>query len=472
MDFETAFLEDILGREQVTTAADALESHATDWGSETGTEPEVVVYPTGTREVADVLAAAHERGVPVTPYAAGTSLEGNPIPVEGGISMNLTRMDEIVEVRPEDRQMDVQPGVMGSDLDPAAGKHGLFFPPLPSSGDISTIGGMIANAASGMQTVRYGEIADWVLELEVALADGSVVTAGSKAVKTSSGYNLRDLFVGSEGTLGVVTQATLGLEGRPQERRGGRALFGSLSDATAAVTDVVQSGVDVAKIELIDTESARMANEYSSTDLPDLPMVFLEFHADHGIEAEIDFCRTVMAAHDPERFELAGEAEMERLWQLRRDLAFAVRAYDPDLQPLTPGDVTVPISEYGPIIEYAKQLESEHGLLIPCFGHAGDGNVHYTVMVDPTDPDEVERGQEIYADIVGRAIDVGGTATGEHGIGLGKREFLLAEHGGPTVEAMQAVKDALDPAGILNPGKIFPAEGDDTWQRADVEEYE
>jgi len=465
MAFETAYLEDILDATRVTTDAEALESHATDWGTERGSEPDVVVYPTETAEVAAVLAAASERGVPVTPYAAGTSLEGNPVPVEGGISMNLTRMDEILDVRPADLQMDVQPGVMGSALDPAAGSHGLFFPPLPSSGDISTVGGMIANAASGMQTVRYGEVADWVLELEVVLADGSVVTAGSKAIKTSSGYNLRDLFVGSEGTLGVVTRATLELAGRPEQRRGGRVLFSSLGDAAAAVTDVVQSGVDVAKIELIDAVSARMGNAYSGTGLPDVPMVFLEFHADHGIDEEIAFCRTVVDAHDPERFELADETRMAELWQLRRDLAFAIRAYDPDLQPLTPGDVTVPISEYGPLIEHAKGLEAEHDLLVPCFGHAGDGNVHYTVMVDPDDPDELERGEAVYTDIVRRAIAVGGTATGEHGIGLGKRRYLVEEHGEETVAAMRAVKDALDPAGILNPGKIFPT--GDEWERAD-----
>jgi len=468
MTLETAFLEDVLDGEQVTTAGDTLESHATDWGTDSGTEPEVVVYPTETAEVADVLAAAHERSVPVTPYAAGTSLEGNPVPVEGGISMDLTRMNQILSVRPEDRQMDVQPGVMGSELDPAAGDHGLFFPPLPSSGDISTVGGMVANAASGMQTVKYGEVADWVLELEAVLADGSVITAGSRAVKTSSGYNLRDLLVGSEGTLGVVTRATLELAGRPQERRGGRVLFDSLSDAAAAVADTVQSGVDVAKIELIDAVSAGMATAYSGVDLPDVPMVFLEFHADHGIDAEIEFCQTVMSAHNPERFELADEAEMEQLWQLRRDLAFALRSYDPDLQPLHPGDVTVPISEYGPLIEYAKQLEADHDLLIPCFGHAGDGNVHYTVMVDPSDPDQLERGQSIYADIVHRAIEAGGTATGEHGIGLGKRRYLVAEHGAETVEAMQALKRALDPEGILNPGKIFPPESEDGWQRAEA----
>jgi FAD/FMN-containing dehydrogenases len=469
MAFETGFLEGLLDDEQVTTAADALESHATDWGTESGTEPDAVVYPAETAEVADVLAAASERGVPVTPYAAGTSLEGNPVPIQGGISMNLTRMDEILAVRPDDLQIDVQPGVMGSEIDLAAGEHGLFLPPLPASADISTIGGMIANAASGMQTVKYGEVADWVLELEVVLADGSIITAGSKAVKSSSGYNLRDLFVGSEGTLGVVTRATLELAGRPAQKRGGRALFSSLSEATGAVADVVQSGVDVARIELVDALSARMGNAYSGTDLPDLPMVFLEFHADHGIDGTVASCRAVMDSHSPERFELADEAEMEELWQLRRDLAFAIRAHDPDRQPLHPGDVTVPISEYGPIIEYAKQLGAEHDLLVPCFGHAGDGNVHYTALVDPTDPDQVERGQALYADIVQRAIDVGGTATGEHGIGLGKREYLEAEHGAETVTAMRAVKNALDPDGTLNPGKIFPAEDD--WQRADADEF-
>jgi D-lactate dehydrogenase (cytochrome) len=321
-----------------------------------------------------------------------------------------------------------------------------------------------------MQTVKYGEIADWVLELEVVLADGSVITAGSKAVKTSSGYNLRDLLVGSEGTLGVVTRATLELAGRPEEIRGGRVLFSSLSDAAGAVADAVQSGVDVAKIELIDAESAMMSNDYTGADLPDVPMVFLEFHADHGIEEEIDFCRAVMDAHDPQQFELADEERMDEIWRARRDLAFAVRSYDLDRQPIHPGDVTVPISEYGPTIEYAKELAEEYDLLVPCFGHAGDGNIHYTAIIDPGNPDEIERGQKLYSEVVERAIDVGGTATGEHGIGLGKRKYLLAEHGEGGVAAMQAIKDALDPEGILNPGKIFP--GDDDWQRADPSDYQ
>jgi len=456
MGVDTAFLTDALGETKVSTSAETLSEHATDWGTQDGTEPDVVVYPETTEEVSTILAGATERGVPVTPYAAGTSLEGNPVPAEGGISMNLTRMNEVVDVRPGDFQMDVQPGVMGPTIEEAAGEEGLFFPPLPSSGDISTIGGMIANAASGMQTVKYGEVADWVLELEVVLADGSVITAGSKAVKTSSGYNLRDLIIGSEGTLGVVTEATLELAGRPEQIRGGRALFPDLSSATAAVTDVIQSGVDVAKIELIDEESAMMSNEYTGADMPDAPMVFFEFHADHGIDEEIEFCRAIVEEHDPLEFEIADEDRMADLWQARKDLAFATRSWDPDLHPLHPGDVTVPISEYGPLIEEIKRLGEEYDLLAPCFGHAGDGNIHYTVLVDTDDEEQVERGEKLYSEIVERAIEVGGTATGEHGIGQGKREYLIAEHGEETVAAMRAIKEALDPAGTLNPGKIFP----------------
>ncbi len=458
MGIDTEFLVDALGEERVSTAPDTLEAHATDWGTPEGQEPDAVVYPTTTAEVSAVLAGATAREIPVTPYAAGTSLEGNPVPAHGGISMDLTRMNEVLDVRPADFQLDVQPGVMGPSIEEVAGDHGLFFPPLPSSGDISTIGGMIANSASGMQTVKYGEVADWVLELEVVLADGSSITAGSKAIKSSSGYNLRDLIVGSEGTLGVVTRATLELAGRPDQIKGGRVLFPDLSRAAAAVTDIRQSGVDVAKIELIDDVAAMMSNAYTGADLPDSPMVFLEFHANHGIDEEIEFCRSILTEHDPIEFEIDDDEEMEVLWQTRKDLAFAVRSYDPKRRPIHPGDVTVPISEYGAILGYIKSLGEEYDLLTPCFGHAGDGNIHYTALVDPEDEQQIEAGEKLYSAVVERAIEVGGTATGEHGIGQGKRKYLLAEHGAETVAAMRAIKDALDPKGILNPGKIFPDE--------------
>jgi D-lactate dehydrogenase (cytochrome) len=460
MTHDCSFLADVLPESQVSFGDSDRENHSADWGTETedlDAVPDAVAWPESTEDVAAVLAAASERGVPVTPYAAGTSLEGNPVPTFGGISLDLMRMDAILEVRPDDFQIDVEPGVMGSAVDDAAADHGMFFPPLPSSGDLSTIGGMIVNDASGQKTVKYGEVADWVLELEVVTAEGEVMTCGSKAVKTSAGYNLKDLVVGSEGTLGVVTRATLELEGRPEQIRGGRAIFGDIDDASAAVFDAVRSGVDVAKIELIDALTARMANQYLDTGLDDKPMIFLEFHANHGIEEEIDFCRTIFESHDVERFETSeADARMAELWQARNELAFALRAFDPDLKPLKPGDITVPISKYPEIVAFAKELAAEHDLLIPTFGHAGDGNVHYTVYAEADDPERLELAETVYDRIVRRAIELGGTSTGEHGIGVGKREYLELEHGTVGVEMMRRVKRAFDPNDILNPGKMFP----------------
>ncbi|PSP81065.1 lactate dehydrogenase [Halobacteriales archaeon QS_1_68_20] len=468
MTHDCSFLSDLALDGEVSLGESDRENHDGDWGTpdDQRTTPDAVVYPESTADVSAVLSAADERRVPVTPYAAGTSLEANAAPVHAGISLDLTRMNDVLEVRPEDFQVDVEPGAFGSAVEEAVADHGLFFPPLPSSGDISTVGGMIANDASGMQTVKYGEVADWVLELEAVLTDGTVIEAGSKAVKTSSGYNLKDLLVGSEGTLAVVTRATLELAGRPEQIYGGRALFPTLDDAAEAVSDAVRSGVDVAKIELIDPTSAKMANAYSGTDLPDVPMVFLEFHANHGIQEEIDFCRTVFEAHDLQKFEVAPHDEgMDDLWQARKDLAFAVESWDPDLTVTVPGDVTVPISDYPEMVRYVKEVADEYDQLLPCFGHAGDGNLHYTVLVDESDPDEVRRGDEASKAIIEKALEFGGTATGEHGIGTGKREYLTDEHGDGTVDAMRRIKQALDPNDTLNPGKVFPetTEGDRLW---------
>lgn len=458
MTYDCSFLTTVLGDGQVTFSESERESHASDFGStREAVLPDAVCWPESTAEVSAVLSAANEREIPVTPYAAGTSLEGNALPAFAGISMDLTKMNAVLDIRPDDFQIDVEPGILGSAIDEAVGQYGMFFPPLPSSGDLSTIGGMIANDASGMKTVKYGEIADWVLELEVVLADGSVITAGSKAVKTSSGYNIKDIIIGSEGTLGVVTRATLELEGLPEQIRGGRAIFSSLDDAAEAVFDAVRSGLDVAKIELIDTLAAKMANNYLDTGLPDAPMIFLEFHANHGIEEEIEFCQRIFEAHDVVQFDTAvDEDRMDQLWEARRELAFAVGEYDPDLVSVHPGDVTVPISRYPDMIQFAKRLGEKHDILIPCFGHAGDGNVHYTVMVDPNDDAMLQAGEQIYQDIVEQAIEWGGTATGEHGIGIGKRKYLQQEHGDTGIEVMRRIKLALDPKDILNPGKIFP----------------
>jgi D-lactate dehydrogenase (cytochrome) len=459
MTYDCSFLDSLDLDGDVSYEDSARANHAADWVAQEaglGVTPDAVVWPKSTADVSAIMEAAHENEVPVTPYAAGTSMEGNAVPLFKGISMDMTKLNDVLEVRPDDFQIDVQPGVMGNVIDETVGEHGMFFPPMPSSANISTIGGMIVNDAAGQKTVKYGEVADWVLELEVVLADGTVIETGSKAVKTSSGYNLKDIIIGSEGTLGVVTRATLELEGRPEQIRGGRAVFESMDDAAEAVFDAVRSGVDVAKLELIDPLAGEMANDYFDTGLPDAAMIFVEFHANHNVEEEIDFFEAILEAHDVQQFEIAEEERMDELWAARDELAFAVQQYDPDLEPRHPGDVTVPISKYPDIIRYAKDRAEEHGILLPCFGHAGDGNVHYAALVDPDDEEMVAAADELYDDIVEQAIEWGGTATGEHGIGMGKRKFLELEHGEGGVQAMRAVKAALDPKDILNPGKMFP----------------
>ena len=465
MTHDCSFLEDLdLGDAQLSFQEGNREAHAADWmvrrrgGAVT---PDAVVYPETTEDVSEVLAAATEHGVPVTPYAAGTGLEGNAVPVHKGISLDLTRMDGVHDYRREDFQIDVGPGILGSEVDEFVAGDGLFFPPLPSSADISTIGGMIATDASGMKTVKYGEIRDWVLRVEAVLADGSVIEAGSRASKTSSGYNLKDLLVGSEGTLGVVTEATLELAGRPEQIRGGRAIFPTLDDATRAISDAVRTGVDATTIELVDAMSAEIANRYLETDLPDSPMVFLEFHANHGIDVEIELCRTIFESHGVEAFEMSvDEYDMADYWRARWELPYAIENYDPNRVSIHPGDVTVPIRTYPDIVTFAKELEAEHGLSIPCFGHGGDGNLHYTVLVNHDDPEEVELGRDLYDRIVRRAIELDGTATGEQGIGAKKQQYLELEHGENAVGAMRAIKQALDPTDTLNPGKIFPETAD------------
>lgn len=464
MEHDCSFLTDLLTDEQVSFGDNDRDSHGGDWGTRDRewVQPDAVCWPESTDEVSAVLEAANNRTVPVVPYAAGTGLEGNALPAFGGVSMDLTRMDEIIEIRPEDFQIDVEPGVLGSAVNDALAEHDLFLPPLPQSADISTIGGMLANDASGAKTVKYGEVHDWVLKLEAVLADGTVIETGSRTVKTSSGYNLADIIVGSEGTLAVVTRATFELERRPEQVWGGRAVFADLDAAAKAVSATMQAGVDVATIELLDPLSAEIANAYSGIGLPDAPTVFLEFHANHHIETEIETCNETFAEHGAEYFETATGDEMNELWEARRNLASALIAYDPPRRPAKPGDVTVPISGYPEIIQYAKDLGDEYGLDIPCFGHAGDGNVHYNVLVDPNDEDELAAGRELSDRVVRQAIELGGTSTGEHGIGRGKREYMVAEHGEDGVETMRAIKRALDPKDTLNPGKIFPETTDGT----------
>jgi len=468
MSHDVVFLDDLRLDGEVETGQHRLARYNSDAGVEEFSHldvpddgPDAVVFAESTADVSALLSACSEHGVPVTPYAAGTGLEAGAVPVEGGVSLDLSRMDRILDVRPDSLQVEAEAGVLGGALNERLERHGLFLPAFPSSAEISTIGGMIATDAAGMGTVKYGEVADWLLELEAVLADGTVVELGSDARKTSAGYNLKELIVGSEGTLAVVTTVTFRLAGLPEQRWGARATFPTLGDAAAAVADAVGAGIDLAKVELLDTETVEMANAYSDTGLPERPTLFVEFHADHHVEAEVEFCETVFSSHGLEAFEVAeNEREMEALWQARKDLTYAMEGYDHERTQLHPGDITVPVGRYAEMVATAKELGEEHGLTVPCFGHAGDGNVHFSVIADPEDPDEVARAHELYEAITKRALELDGTVTGEHGIGVGKRDHLADEHGDDGVALMRRVKNAFDPQGILNPGKVLPDASD------------
>ena len=463
MSHDVSFLDDLAFDGEVATDG-RRERYTSDAGVEefshldvTDDGPDAVVFAESTADVSTLLSACSEHGVPVTPYAAGTGLEAGAVPVAGGVSLDLSRMDRVLDVRPDSLQVDAEAGVLGGDLNDRLERHGLFLPAFPSSAEISTVGGMVATDAAGMGTVKYGEVGDWLLAVEAVLADGTVVEVGSEARKTSAGYNLADLVIGSEGTLAVVIRVTFRLTGLPEQRRGGRATFPTVEDAAAAVADAVGSGVDLAKVELLDTDTIAMANAYSDTGLPETPTLFVEFHADHDVDAEVDFCETVFAAHGLETFDVADDEDaMADLWQARKDLTYAMEVYDPERTQLHPGDITVPIGRYAEMVAEAKELSEAYGLAVPCFGHAGDGNMHFSVIADPDDPDEVARAHDCYEAITKRALELDGTITGEHGIGVGKREYLADEHGDEGVALMGRVKEAFDPDGILNPGKVLP----------------
>jgi D-lactate dehydrogenase (cytochrome) len=447
-----------LDDDQLSFAPADRDEYREDYGR-SGGDPDAVVHPESTDDVSRVLAACDDRGVPVTPYAAGTGLEGGALAVAGGVALDTTRLDATLDVRPDDLVVEVSAGVVGADVTDAAAEHGLFFPPFPQSAAFSTVGGMVATDASGTRTVKYGEVGDWVLGLEAVRADGTVLTTGCRARKTSSGYNLTDLLVGSEGTLAVITRVTLELAVEPRERRAGRATFADLDDASAAIAAVVGAGVDVATIELLDPLTVEMVNAHAGTTLPDAPVVFLEFHGNEGIDAEVTRCREALERHGAGRVEMADEpADMDRLWDARRAVADAITAWDADRDPLAFGDVTVPIGSFPAMVRAVHEVGDDLGFDIPTFGHAGDGNVHYAILADLADEAAVERGRAANERIVRRALDLGGTATGEHGVGLGKRPYMREEHGEAGLRAMREIRTAFDPNGTLNPNKLLPGE--------------
>ena len=454
---DVSFLTDVVPGDQVETDPDALDAYGGDEGPHPARRPDAVVHAHGAADVSAVLAACHDRDVPVTPRSGGSSIEGNPIPVAGGVVLDTYTMDD-VDVRPADRLAVAGPGVVYDDLNDHLAPDDLRFAPGIAAGNLATVGGMIANDASGLNAVKYGVTADHVRRLEVVLADGRIIECGRGVAKSASGYRLKDVFVGSEGTLGVVTEATLALEPRPAERRAALATFPTREAAGDAVANVMAGPLTPGALEYLDGAAARLLDETNDAGLPDAPQLIVELHGTNdGVAADLDVVRDACEDAGCTGFETATEAEIDRLWAARRDVYPAACDYREDATVAFIGDVVVPVSRYPDIVARAARLADELDLVAPCVGHAGDGNLHFLPVANLDDPEERDRAMELNDRMVRAALDLGGTSTGEHGVGIGKRKFMREEHAA-AVDVMRDLKDTLDPEGVLNPGKVLPEE--------------
>lgn len=450
-----ADLQALLGPEACSAAPADLNLHAKDQSAHAAHPPEVVAWPNTEAQVSAVLAYAHAHRIPVTAWGAGTSIEGNPIPVQGGIVLNLQRLNRIVAVHAADFQVTVEPGVFYKDMNKMLAQHGLFFAPDPGAN--ASIGGMVANNAAGIRTVRYGATRDNVLALRVALADGRVIRTGSRSVKQSAGYDLTHLFVGSEGTLGIVTQATLKLFPLPEHFSAAVAAFANVEDAAATVFDIMGGGLEPTALELLDSTAVEVLNAQSGFALRPTPTLFMEFASAslNGLTDAVHAARELAASHRAVHFEAGvGRDERARLWEARHSAFEAHLRHFPG-QAYIVTDFAVPISHYPALVAHADDTMRALGFRGSILSHAGDGNAHVVVFYPPGDHALQAKVEDFNARLVEKALDLGGTCTGEHGVGLGKQKFMAREHGPEALAVMRALKHTLDPHGILNPGKVL-----------------
>ena len=447
-------LRTLLGdRVSTTDAVREHHSHAESW--HTPARPDAVVFPLSTAEVAAVVAACAEHRVPMIPFGMGSSMEGHVNAVRGGVSIDLTRMTRVLRVSQDDLDVTVEAGITRKTLDAQLKNTGLMFPIDP--GADATIGGMAATRASGTTAVRYGTMRENVLGLTVVLADGRVIHTGSRARKSSSGYDLTRLFVGSEGTLGVITEVTLRLFGRPEAVAAAVCPFPSMEAAANTVIQTIQLGIPVARMEIIDDTQLAIVNRFSKTSYPESPTLFFEFHGTSQgvVDEQARTVEEIAREHGALGFEWATTPEARAvLWQARHDVYYATLASRPGARAMTT-DVCVPISQLAPCILETQADARATGLAAPLVGHAGDGNFHLILMIDPEQPDEVARVSAYAQRLVERALRMGGTCSGEHGVGLGKMKYLKAEHG-EALDVMRTIKRALDPYDLMNPGKMLP----------------
>ena len=438
--------------QRLSTSLAVREQHGQDESYHEGRAPDAVVFPRSTEEISEIVKLCAAHSVPVIPFGTGTSLEGHVAALHGGVCLDVSEMNEIIHVNSEDMDVTVQPGVTRKQLNENLRDTGLFFPVDP--GADASIGGMAATRASGTNAVRYGTMRENVLSLTVVLADGRIIRTARRARKSAAGYDLTRLFVGSEGTLGVITEVTVRLYGIPEAISAAVTGFPDLESAVNTVILTIQSGIPVARIELLDEVQMDAINKYAKFDYAVKPTLFFEFHGSPaGVKEQVEAVEAIADDFGASHFQWATETEdRNRLWQARHDAYYAAIALRPGTKGMAT-DVCVPISRLAECILETKKDIDGNGLLAPIVGHVGDGNFHLTIMMDQNDAEEMKRVKELSERLVMRALAMDGTCTGEHGVGYGKVPFLIAEHG-EAMSVMRAMKQALDPDNIMNPGKL------------------
>jgi glycolate oxidase len=447
-------LIEIVGEANFTANLIDLVSYSYD-SSEHKHRPTCAVWPASTEQVAHILRLADAERIPVISRGAGTGLSGMAVPARGGIVLDLNHMNQIINISIEDRLAIVQPGVVNADLEAALAPYNFCFPPDPASGTVATLGGNVATNAGGVKGAKYGTTRDYVLGLEVVLPGGQVMRTGSKAMKCVSGYDLTRLMVGSEGTLGVITEITLKINPRPTATSTAQATFASLEDAGRAVTQIMHSGIIPSVLEILGRETIRAINQNTDMNLPEVDAMLLA-ETDGYTQGETDFqMEKVIACFSDNNAQKIRKARDQKeaadLWKARKS-AYAVLARIKTHFVLE--DVTVPMGNIAPLLQGIQAIARKHNIQIATYGHAGDGNLHPQILYDGYNPDEVQRMEKAVAELFQLAVDLDGTLTGEHGIGLSKAPFMTLEHDEVAMEAMRRIKRALDPNNILNPGKM------------------
>ena len=447
--------EDLVGKDRVSRGISNLRLHSCDQSHHKPHLPELVIWPVNENEVSHILNYANHNMIPVTAWGAGTSLEGNPIPIYGGIILDFSFMNKILEIREEDLQADVQPGVIYQDLNHTLRHKGLFFPPDP--GARATIGGMIGNNASGLRSIKYGSTRENIIQIRVVLANGEIIDIGRRSQKSSSGYDLLGLFVGAEGTLGIIVRATLKLRGLPEESCAVLASFQDIEIASKVVHEIIRSGLEPVCLEMLDSNCINVINRTEGLGLGTHATLILEFHglSREGIKECVEFAKEICTSFSCIGF-LSGieRDKYKRIIDARYSLGEAIRKNHPGrLHNVL--DIAVPISVFSEMVSIAHLEIKDISVPAYIFGHAGSGNLHLAFMVEEKNEEEWSKVNNIKDKIVKKAISFGGTATGEHGVGIGKRIYMELEHKG-ALYWMKEIKRLFDPNGILNPGKIFP----------------